>query len=422
MNIKEVFKMKDLRKKIFFTLFMLFIFRMGAIIPIPGVDSSVISSMVEGNNLLSLYNMMVGGAFSNFTLFTLGIGPYITAGIIMQLLTKAEIGNLEDLSKSGEVGRKKINAYTKYLALFLAVIQSVGITFGFVINSLKDSSPLSIITVILTLVASSMFLIWVSDKITERGIGNGSSLIIFFGIISRLPSETITIANNVKENTINPWLLGLVLLISLIVIIGVVFIQEGIRKIPVQYSKQVSGRKIYGGQSSHIPLKINQAGVMPVIFASSILALPQTIAIFAGENVQNFVAKYLSQNGEFFWIHLLLEVFFIVMFSYFATTLSFSTEDIANNLKNSGGFIPGIRPGKPTENYLEKILKRLTLAGAFFLSIIVMIPAITGQLSHIYLSLTGTSLLIVVGVALEIVRQLKSNLIVRSYSTIFSTK
>lgn len=422
MNIKEVFKMKDLRKKIFFTLSMLFIFRMGAIIPIPGVDSSVISSMVEGNNLLSLYNMMVGGAFSNFTLFTLGIGPYITAGIIMQLLTKAEIGNLEDLSKSGEVGRKKINAYTKYLALFLAVIQSVGITFGFVINSLKDNSPLSIITVILTLVASSMFLIWISDKITERGIGNGSSLIIFFGIISRLPSEAITIANNVKENTINPWLLGLVLLISLLVIIGVVFIQEGVRKIPVQYSKQVSGRKIYGGQSSHIPLKINQAGVMPVIFASSILALPQTIAIFAGENVQNFVAKYLSQNGEFFWIHLLLEVFFIVMFSYFATTLSFSTEDIANNLKNSGGFIPGIRPGKPTENYLEKILKRLTLAGAFFLSIIVMIPAITGQLSNIYLSLTGTSLLIVVGVALEIVRQLKSNLIVRSYSTIFSTK
>lgn len=422
MNIKEVFKMKDLRKKIFFTLFMLFIFRMGAIIPIPGVDSSVISSMVEGNNLLSLYNMMVGGAFSNFTLFTLGIGPYITAGIIMQLLTKAEIGNLEDLSKSGEVGRKKINAYTKYLALFLAVIQSVGITFGFVINSLKDNSPLSIITVILTLVASSMFLIWISDKITERGIGNGSSLIIFFGIISRLPSEVITIANNVKENTINPWLLGLVLLISLLVIIGVVFIQEGVRKIPVQYSKQVSGRKIYGGQSSHIPLKINQAGVMPVIFASSILALPQTIAIFAGENVQNFVAKYLSQNGEYFWIHLLLEVFFIVMFSYFATTLSFSTEDIANNLKNSGGFIPGIRPGKPTENYLEKILKRLTLAGAFFLSIIVMIPAITGQLSNIYLSLTGTSLLIVVGVALEIVRQLKSNLIVRSYSSIFSTK
>lgn len=422
MNIKEVFKMKDLRKKIFFTLFMLFIFRMGAIIPIPGVDSSVISSLVEGNNLLSLYNMMVGGAFSNFTLFTLGIGPYITAGIIIQLLTKAEIGNLEDLSKSGELGRKKINAYTKYLALFLSLIQSVGITFGFVISSLKDNSALSITTVILTLVASSMFLIWVSDKITERGIGNGSSLIIFFGIISRLPSEAINITNSVKENIINPWLLGLVLIISLLVIIGVVFIQEGVRKIPIQYSKQVSGRKTYGGQSSHIPLKINQAGVMPVIFASSILALPQTIAIFAGENVQNFVAKYLSQNGEFFWIHLLLEVFFIVMFSYFATTLSFSTEDIANNLKNSGGFIPGIRPGKPTEQYLEKILKRLTLAGAFFLSIIVMIPAITGQMSNIYLSLTGTSLLIVVGVALEIVRQLKSNLIVRSYSSIFSIK
>lgn len=422
MNIKEVFKMKDLRKKIFFTLFMLFIFRMGAIIPVPGVDSSVISSMVEGNSLLSLYNMMVGGAFSSFTLFALGIGPYITSGIIMQLLTKAEIGNLEDLSKSGELGRKKINAYTKYLALFLALIQAFGITFGFVINALKYNSPLSIISVILTLTASSMFLIWISDKITEKGLGNGSSIIIFFGIISRLPSEVISISDGIKENTINPWLLALVLSISLIVIIGVVHIQEGIRKIPVQYSKKVVGRKTYGGQSSHIPMKINQAGVMPVIFASSILALPQTLAMFMNENVQNFVTKYLSQNGEYFWVHLLLEVFFIVLFSYFSTTLSFSTEDIANNLKNSGGFIPGIRPGKPTEEYLEKILKRLTLAGAFFLSIIVMIPAITGQVSNIYLTLTGTSLLIVVGVALEIVRQLKSNLIVRNYSTIFSKK
>lgn len=422
MSIKEVFKMKDLRKKIFFTLFMLFVFRMGAMIPVPGVDSSVISSMVQENSLLSLYNMMVGGAFSNFTLFALGIGPYITAGIIMQLLTKAEIGNLDDLSKSGEVGRKKINAYTKYLALFLALVQSVGMTFGFVINALKDSSPISIASVILTLMASSMFLIWVSDKITERGIGNGSSLIIFFGIISRLPSEALNIVDMVKKNTINPWLLALVLGVSLIVIIGVVFIQEGVRKIPVQYAKKVVGRKTYGGQNSHIPMKINQSGVMPVIFASSILALPQTFAMFMGANAQNFVAKYLSPNGEFFYIYLLLEVFFIVLFSYFSTTLSFSTEDIANNLKNSGGFIPGIRPGKPTEEYLNKILKRLTLAGAFFLSIIVMVPAITGKLSNIYLTLTGTSLLIVVGVALEIVRQLKSNLIVRNYSSIFSKK
>lgn len=422
MNIKHIFKIKDLRKKVFFTLFMLFIFRMGAIIPVPGVDSSVISSMVEGNNLLSLYNMMVGGAFSNFTLFALGIGPYITSSIILQLLTKAEIGNLDELSKSGEVGRKKINAYTKYLALFLALVQAIGITFGVVISALKDNSILSMTGVVLTLIASSMFLIWIADKITERGLGNGSSLIIFFGIISRLPSDAISITKSIQDKTVNPWLLALVLFISLIVILGVVFIQEGVRKIPVQYSQKVVGRKTYGGQSSHIPMKINQAGVMPIIFASSILALPQTIAMFMGDDVQNFVAKYLSPNGEFFWNHLILEVLFIVMFSYFSTTLSFSIEDIATNLKNSGGFIPGIRPGKPTEEYLEKILKRLTVAGAFFLSIIVMIPAITGNLSHIYLTLTGTSLLIVVGVALEIVRQLKSNLIIRNYTPIFSKK
>ena len=420
MSIKDVFKTKDLRRKIFFTLFMLFIFRIGAIIPVPGVDSSIISSMVEENSLLSLYNMMVGGAFSSFTLFALGIGPYITAGIIIQLLTKAEVGNLDDLSKSGELGRKKINTYTKLLALFLAVVQSIGITYGFVISALKDNSAVSIAVVILTLVASSMFLVWISDKITEKGLGNGSSLIIFFGIISRLPSEVMSIVDMVKENTVNPWVLALVILISLLVIIGVVFIQEGVRKIPVQYSKKVVGRKTYGGQNSHIPMKINQSGVMPVIFASSILALPQTIAIFLNEDAQNFVSKYLSQNGEYFWVYLIVEVLLIVLFSYFATTLSFSSEDIATNLKNSGGFIPGIRPGKPTEEYLEKILKRLTLAGAFFLSVIVMIPAISGQLSGIYLSLTGTSLLIVVGVALEIVRQLKSNLVVRNYSSIFS--
>lgn len=422
MSIKEVFKIKDLRKKIFFTLLMLFIFRMGAMIPVPGVDSSVISTMVEGNSLLSLYNMMVGGAFSNFTLFALGIGPYITAGIILQLLTKAELFGLKDLSESGEVGKKKLNTYTKLTALFLAIIQSVGITYGFVIGALKNDSIISIVSVILTLVSSSMFLIWLSDKITEKGLGNGSSLLIFFGIISRLPNELFNLINMVKNKTVNPWLLAFVLFVSLMVIIAVIFIQEGVRKIPVQYAKKVVGRKTYGGQESYIPLKVNQSGVMPVIFASAILGLPQTIAMFMGEKAQSFVTTYLTPNGEYFWIYLILEVTLIVLFSYFSTTLSFNVKEIANNLKNGGGFIPGIRPGKPTEEYLEKILKRLTVAGAFFLSIIVIIPSVTGNLAHIYLTLTGTSLLIVVGVALEIVRQLKSNLISRSYSTIFSKK
>ena len=419
MNLVSVFKEKDLRKKIFYTLFMLFIFRVGALIPVPGVDSSVISSLVEGNDLLSLYNMLVGGAFSSFTLFALGVSPYITASIIVQLLTYDVVPHFSELSKSGEVGRKILNRYTKIIALVLAVIQATGITFGFVVSTLKDRTPLSIALVILTLVASSMFLIWIGEKITEKGIGNGSSLIILFGIITRIPSEIMGLIEGVKGGSINPWVLAFVLLVSFLVIIGVVFIQEGVRKIPVQYATRVVGRKTYGGQESHIPLKINQSGVMPVIFASSILALPQTIAIFMGEKAQSFVQTYLSPTGEFFWIYLIFEVMLIVFFAYFYTTLSFNTEEIANNLKNSGGFITGIRPGKPTQDYLENISTRLTLAGAVFLSIIVIIPGIISNYTSIYLTLTGTSILIVVGVALEVVRQLESNLVVRSYSSIF---
>ena len=363
--------------------------------------------------------MLVGGAFSSFTLFALGVSPYITASIIIQLLTYDVVPHFSELSKSGEVGRKILNRYTKLMALLLAVIQAVGITFGFVVGTLKDKTPLSITLVVLTLVASSMFLIWIGEKITEKGIGNGSSLIIFFGIITRIPSEVMSLVDGVKDGTINPWVLSAVLFVSFLVIIGVIFIQEGIRKIPVQYAQKVVGRKTYGGQESHIPLKINQSGVMPVIFASSILALPQTIAIFLNTNAQNFVAKYLSPTGEYFWIYLLFEVVLIVFFAYFYTTLSFNTEEIANNLKNSGGFIPGIRPGKPTQQYLENISSRLTLAGAVFLSVIVIIPSIISNYTSIYLTLTGTSILIVVGVALEVVRQLESNLVVRSYSSIF---
>lgn len=419
MNLVSVFKEKDLRKKIFFTLFMLFVFRVGALIPVPGVDASMIASLVEGNDLLSLYNMLVGGAFSSFTLFALGVSPYITASIVVQLLTYDVIPHFAELSKSGEVGRKVLNKYTKIIALILALIQAIGITFGLVMSTLKDKTPLSITLVVLTLVAGSMFLIWVGDKITEKGIGNGSSLIIFFGIITRLPSEIMGLVNGVANGSINPWVLSGVLFVSFLVIIGVVFIQEGVRKIPVQYATKVVGRKTYGGQESHIPMKINQSGVMPVIFASSILALPQTIAIFMNSDAQSFVQRYLSPTGEYFWIYLLFEVLLIVFFAYFYTTLSFNTEDIANNLKNSGGFIPGIRPGKPTQEYLSKISTRLTLAGAVFLSVIVIIPSIISNYTSIYLTLTGTSILIVVGVALEVVRQLESNLVVRSYSSIF---
>lgn len=414
-KIKQSWKVKDVRRRILYTLMMILIFRIGTTIPVPGVDTSIISSLVSGNSLLALYNMFTGGAFSNFTLFALGIGPYITASIIIQLLTVG-FESLKELQKSGEQGRKKMNMYTRYTALGLAIIQAVGITLGVVRSALKSDNIFFITTVIITLISASMILMWMGDRITEKGLGNGSSVIIFIGIISRIPSDIISIVDSVQAETLLLWLAILLAVIMLVTITLVTFINEAVRKIPVQYAKKVVGRKLYGGQNSHIPMKVNQSGVMPIIFASSLLAFPQTIALFMGENAQNFVSTYLSTSGDIgFWIYRSLEVLLIVFFSYFYTTISFNVDDIAENMKNNGGFIPGIRPGRPTIDYLSRILSRITLAGALFLALIAMIPALTVHFMNVNMSLAGTSILIVVGVALELKRQLESHLIMRSY-------
>ena len=394
---------------------MILIFRIGTTIPVPDVNTSIISRLVSGNSLLALYNMFTGGAFSNFTLFALGIGPYITASIIIQLLTVG-FDSLKELQKSGEEGRKKMNMYTKYTALVLAIIQAVGITLGVIKSALTSDSIFSIATVIMTLVSASMILMWMGDRITEKGLGNGSSIIIFVGIISRIPSDLISVVKSVQSGTLVLWLAIVLAVIMLVTIALVTFINEAVRKIPVQYAKKVVGRKLYGGQNSHIPMKVNQSGVMPIIFASSLLAFPQTIALFMGKNAQNFVSTYLSTSGDIgFWIYRSLEVLLIVFFSYFYTTISFNVDDIAENMKNNGGFIPGIRPGRPTVDYLSKILSRITLAGALFLAVIAMIPAFTVHFMSVNMSLAGTSILIVVGVALELKRQLESHLVMRSY-------
>ena len=414
-NFKQAWKIKDVRRKILYTLMMIVIFRIGCTIPVPGVNRTIIKGMVDGNGLLSLYNMFTGGAFSSFTLFALGISPYITASIIIQLLT---IGfpSLEELQKSGEEGKKKINKYTKYTALGLAIIQAIGITLGIVRRALQTDSVFFIVTVIVTLISASMLLMWMGDKITEKGLGNGSSVIIFIGIISRIPTDITQAIGQFKSGSIGLWVLVVMTIVSLLTVAAVTYIQEATRKIPVQYAKRVVGRKTYGGQNSHIPMKVNQSGVIPVIFASSLLAFPQTIAIFMGKDAQAFVTKFLSPSGEpGFWIYLVIEVILIIFFSYFYTTISFNTEDITNNMKNSGGFIPGIRPGNPTMDYLNRILSRLTLAGALFLAVIAIIPSIISKFTGVHLSLAGTSLLIVVGVALELKRQLESNLVMRSY-------
>ena len=414
-KIKQSWKVKDVRRRILYTLMMILIFRIGTTIPVPDVNTSIISNLVSGNSLLALYNMFTGGAFSNFTLFALGIGPYITASIIIQLLTVG-FDSLKELQKSGEEGRKKMNMYTKYTALVLAIIQAVGITLGVIKSALTSDSIFSIATVIMTLVSASMILMWMGDRITEKGLGNGSSITIFVGIISRIPSDLISVVKSVQSGTLVLWLAIVLAVIMLVTIALVTFINEAVRKIPVQYAKKVVGRKLYGGQNSHIPMKVNQSGVMPIIFASSLLAFPQTIALFMGKNAQNFVSTYLSTSGDIgFWIYRSLEVLLIVFFSYFYTTISFNVDDIAENMKNNGGFIPGIRPGRPTIDYLSRILSRITLAGALFLAVIAMIPAFTVHFMSVNMSLAGTSILIVVGVALELKRQLESHLVMRSY-------
>ena len=414
-QLKQAWKLKDVRKKIIYTLMMILVFRIGATIPVPGVDTDSIRKMVGGNSLLSLYNMFTGGALGNFTVFALGVGPYITASIIIQLLTVG-FESLEELQKSGEEGKKKINKYTKYIALALAFVQAIGITLGIVRQYLSSNSVFFIATVIMTLVGASMLLMWIGDKITEKGLGNGSSIIIFVGIIARIPSDFIQVAAQLKSGSIQIWAVALLAVVILFTIAAVTYIQEATRKIPVQYAKRVVGRKMYGGQSSHIPMKVNQSGVIPVIFASSLLAFPQTIAMFMGADAQSFVQTYLNpQATPGVWIYRSIEILLIVFFSYFYTTVTFNTEDISNNMKNNGGFIPGIRPGKSTIDYLNRILSRLTLAGALFLAVIVMISAFIMFFMNLNITLVGTSLLIVVGVALELKRQLESNLVMRSY-------
>lgn len=336
-QIKQAWKLKDVRRKILYTLMMIVVFRIGATIPVPGVNTNIIKGMVDSNGLLSLYNMFTGGAFSQFTLFALGIGPAITASIIIQLLT---IGfeSLEELQKSGEEGKKKINKYTKYIALVLAFIQAIAITLGIVKGALISKSAFFIITVILTLVSASMLLMWIGDKITEKGLGNGSSIIIFIGIVSGIPKDIISTVSLVKSGKVQIWAAVVLAVVILLTIAAVTYIQEATRKIPVQYAKRVVGRKMYGGQSSHIPMKVNQSGVIPVIFASSLLAFPQTIAMFMGADAQKFVQTYLSpMQAPGVWIYRTLEILLIVFFSYFYTTVSFNTEDIANNMKNNGG-------------------------------------------------------------------------------------
>ncbi len=419
-SLKNAWNVADLRKKIGYTLLMFLIFRIGAHIPTPFIDRDILNEMFGSGAMMNFMDTISGGSFKSLSVFALSITPYITASIIFQLLTVV-IPKLERLSKEGDYGRKKITQYTRYATVGLGFIQAIGLTFG-IRGAVTVSSPAmqwpTYLLIALVLTAGTAFLMWLGEAITEKGIGNGISLIIFAGIVSRIPSALTSLWEMLRVGEINAFsLIGLALIVAFITG-GVVYVQEGQRRVTVQYAKRVVGRRVYGGQSSHIPLKVNQAGVIPVIFAMSLLAFPQAIASWMPTSgLSRFVNTWFSMNGSITSIpYLLLYGALILFFAYFYTSITFNPIDVADNLKKYGGFIPGLRPGRPTAEYLSKVLNRITLAGGLFLALIAVLPTLviglTG-LKNIYFG--GTSLLIVVGVALDTMKQIESQLMSRHY-------
>lgn len=410
-GLSNVLKITELRQKVVFTLVMFLVFRLGTHIPVPGVNASVIEQLFTQGNLFGLLDMFSGGALSKFSIFAMSITPYINASIIMQLLTVV-VPKLEQWSKEGEEGRKKITQITRYGTVVLGFIQALGMAFGLKVAIINPGFG-SILLVALTLTAGTTFLMWLGEQITDKGIGNGISLIIFAGIVSGLPGGIYTIYEYLRAGTIGIFSLLLFLIIALAMIVFVITIQQGQRRIPVQYAKRVVGRKMYGGHSTHIPLKVNQAGVIPVIFASSVLMFPVTIAQFINVPWVQTVAGWFAWGTP---LQTVLYALLIVFFTYFYTAVTVNISDMAENMKKHGGFIPGIRPGKPTADYLDRIMTRITLAGSIFLAIVAILPNFIGAITNIQgVYFGGTALLIVVGVALDTMKQIEALVLMRHY-------
>ena len=418
-SLGQAFKVPEIRKKLLFTVLMLVIYRLGCCIPVPNIDRSVLNEYFSSaSGLFGLFDMFSGGSFSNFTIFALSITPYITASIILQLLTVV-IPRLEALSKEGTEGRKKIAQYTRYLTVVLAFVQSIALTLGLFRSAVIDQSFFSTAVVIITLTAGTAFLMWLGEQINEHGIGNGISLIIMAGIVARMPSAIHQTFINLRDGQVSVISVIIFLIFALAVIVGVIEVQQGTRKIPVQYAKRVVGRKMYGGQNTHIPMKVNQAGVIPVIFSLSILQFPLTVTYFTDSTsgFTQFITKYLSPSGNpGVWIYSVLNIVLIMFFTYFYTAITFNPQEVADNMKANGGFIPGIRPGRPTVEYLSRVMTRITFVGAIFLAVIATIPTVIGNFTALQIQCGGTSLLIAVGVALDTMKQLESQLIMRNYS------
>ena len=409
--LSNIAKITELRQKVVFTLAMFIVFRAGTHIPVPGVNAAMIEQLFTSGNLFGLLDMFSGGALSIFSIFAMSITPYINASIILQLL-QVVVPTLERWHKEGEEGRKKISKLTRYGTVVLGFIQAIGMAIGLRV-AINDPGVGSILMIAITLTAGTVFLMWIGEQITAKGIGNGISLIIFAGIVSRLPDGIAVIFNYLRAGTISILSVILFAVLAIVMIVFVVAITQGIRKVPVQYAKRVVGRKMYGGHTSYIPLKVNQAGVIPIIFASSVLMFPVTIAQFID------IPWIKTVAGWFAWgtpLQTTLYLLMIVFFTYFYTAVSMNIGDMSDNIKKYGGFIPGLRPGKPTTDYLDKIMSRITMAGAVFLALVAVMPNLivwTTGIEGVYFG--GTALLIVVGVALDTMKQIESLILMRHY-------
>ena len=412
----DAFRLPELKRRILFTLGILFIFRLGAYIPTPGVDTAAMANLFNSGGIMDFLNLFSGGALSRFGIFSLGVAPYINSSIVMQLLVVI-FPYLEKLQKDSSDGRKKIIQWTRYGSVFFAVVQSMGMLTILGGGGLYSGSFFDALMIVVTLTAGSVAVMWLGEELSDHGIGNGISLLIFAGIVARIPEAIIQTWNmmRVGELHVLALLLGLVLMV--LVVAGCILLQEGQRRLPVQYAKRVVGNKIYGGQSTFIPLKVNQAGVIPIIFASSLLIFPYTIAGYFGDSaVGRFIQAIFAQNSFFY---ILCYIALIIFFAYFYTAVVFNPTDISNNMKKYGGFILGIRPGQPTSDYITKVMERITLAGGVFLAIIALIPNIMSSILHVRsFYFGGTAVLIVVGVALETINQIEAQLLMRHYDGI----
>lgn len=429
-TFRKAFQVADIRKKIFYTFMMLVVIRIGSQLPTPGVDPTYIQNFFESQTgeAFNFFNAFTGGSFTQMSVFALSITPYITSSIIMQLLTIA-IPKLEEMQKDGEDGRKKIAAITRYVTVALALIESTAMAVGFGRQGLLvDFNFVNAAVVVVTLTAGSAFLMWIGERINEKGVGNGISIVLLINIISRVPDDFVTLYNQfMKGKSLASAGLAAVIILAiiLVVVVFVIILQDGQRKIAVQYSQRIQGRRSVGGQSSFIPLKVNTAGVVPVIFASSLMQFPVVIASFLGKGngkgIGSEILKGLSSNNwcnpeqlKYSW-GLILYIVLTVFFAYFYTSITFNPLEIANNMKKSGGFIPGIRPGKPTADYLTKMLNYIIFIGAVGLIIVQVIPFVFNGWLGANVSFGGTSLIIIVGVVLETIKQIESQLLVRNY-------